>query len=71
MHAVLNMWCLSLFEFQKNRPVGQNESDSDDDIPQLSAHTLEALQEFYTKEQQRLETEASQENKDIDEDWVC
>lgn len=56
-------------EDQKNRQVGQNESDSDDDIPQLSAHTLEALQEFYTKEQQRLETEASQENKDIDEDW--
>ncbi|PFX31229.1 EEF1A lysine methyltransferase 1-like [Stylophora pistillata] len=56
-------------ENQKNRPVGQNESDSDDDIPQLSAHTLDALQEFYTNEQQRLETEVSQENKDIDEDW--
>lgn len=36
--------------------------DDDDDVPQLSAETLKALQEFY----------AENKNKDneIDEDWV-
>ena len=51
-------------------------SDSDEDSPQLSAHTLAALQEFYTeqKEQEdRLQT--AQESGDVKnialgEDWV-
>ena len=51
-------------------------SDSDDDSPQLSAHTLAALQEFYS-EQKELEDkiQTAQETgdvKDIElrEDWV-
>lgn len=51
---------------KQNQPVG---SESDDDIPQLSAHTLAALQEFYAKEKQRQESEVSQENQEISEDW--
>ena len=44
-----------------------SESD-DDDIPQLSAHALAALQDFYD-EQKIL---ALEENTlKIDEDWVC
>lgn len=37
-------------------------ADDDDDIPQLSAEALKALQEFYA------ETEA--ETKQLDENWV-
>lgn len=48
-----------------------NDNDSDNDIPQLSAHTLAALQEFYDEEKHRQETTASQENHEVDEDWVC
>ena len=44
-----------------------NESD-DDDIPQLSAHALAALQDFYDEQK----TFALEENTfKIDEDWVC
>ena len=39
-----------------------NEVDSDDDVPQLSADTLKALQEFYAENQDAPEK--------IDEDWV-
>ncbi len=37
-------------------------TDSDDDVPQLSAETLRALQEFYNEKESKKET-------DIDEDW--
>jgi hypothetical protein len=57
------------------------QSVEDEDTPQLSAHTLAALQEFYA-EQTALEQqifEAQNEDKDINtaeisalpEDWVC
>lgn len=36
--------------------------ESDDDVPQLSADTLKALQEFYAENENSAE--------DIDEDWV-
>jgi hypothetical protein len=58
--------------------------DEDDDTPQLSAHTLAALQEFYAEqasiEQQLLETKAHGEDchstnisllPELPEDWVC
>ena len=51
-------------------------SDSEDDSPQLSAHTIAALQEFY-KEQKEQEDklQAAQETGDVKnielgEDWV-
>ncbi|XP_074917768.1 EEF1A lysine methyltransferase 1 isoform X3 [Chelonoidis abingdonii] len=49
--------------------------DDDDDIPQLSSHTLAALQEFYRDQQQREGTKISQGFKQysigsIDEDWL-
>lgn len=44
-----------------------NESD-DDDIPQLSAHALAALQDFYD-ERNTLATEET--TLEIGEDWVC
>lgn len=68
LNMLISRWSLSHVLFQQNQPVG---SESDDDIPQLSAHTLAALQEFYAKEKQRQESEASQENQEISEDWVC
>ncbi|KAJ7394395.1 EEF1A lysine methyltransferase 1 [Desmophyllum pertusum] len=51
----------------KNQPV-ESDNDSDDDIPQLSAQTLAALQGFYDEQKQR-EVSASEENDAIDEDW--
>ena len=42
-----------------------NESD-DDDVPQLSAHALAALQDFYDDQK----TLTSEENN-LGEDWVC
>ena len=51
-------------------------SDSDDDSPQLSAHTLAALQDFY-KEQNEIENhlQRAKESGDIsrlklEENWV-
>lgn len=40
-------------------------TDSDDDTPQLSAHALAALQEFYHEQQQRQETS----EKGVSENW--
>ena len=44
--------------------------DSDDDLPQLSACALAALQEFCDEEKQRQEKLAKEGNTDIEEDWV-
>ena len=43
------------------------ESDSDDEPPQLSAHALSALQEFYTERQMNEETTSPSV---IEENWV-
>ena len=48
----------------------KNQVDSDDDLPQLSAHALAALQEFYNEEKQKQEKVASEGNTDVEEDWV-
>lgn len=57
--------------FHNNQPV-ERDSESDDDIPQLSVHTLAALQEFYSEQKERDEVSVSQQKTlDIDEDWVC
>ena len=56
--------------FKQNQPV-ESDNDSDDEIPQLSAHALAALQGFYDEQKQREEMLASEENAAIDEDWVC
>ena len=53
-------------------------SDNEDDIPQLSAESLTALQEFYEEQAQKEEKlrsildggENSVQNINIDEDWV-
>lgn len=47
-----------------------NCSDSGDDIPQLSAHALSALQEFYLEQQTLLVKEEAGEGSEITEDWV-
>lgn len=49
--------------------------DDDDDIPQLSSHTLAALQEFYLEQQEREGMKTSQGFNQysigsIEEDWV-
>lgn len=51
------------------------DEDDDDDIPQLSSHTLAALQEFYLEQQQKEGRKTSQEFSQysigsIEEDWV-
>jgi len=38
------------------------DSDDDDGVPQLSADTMRALQEFYAEQESKQDT-------DIDEDW--
>ena len=50
-------------------------SDSDDDVPQLSAHALAALQEFYTEQKQAEDNMAAlqlgQTKAEMpEEDWV-
>lgn len=45
---------------------GSQDLDDDDDMPELSAHALAALQEFYT-EQQQVQEDASALPV---EDWV-
>ncbi|XP_068754953.1 EEF1A lysine methyltransferase 1-like isoform X1 [Montipora capricornis] len=52
--------------------IGQSnadDNDDSDDIPQLSAHTLAALQEFYNEEKEKQEKEASGGNIDMEENW--
>ena len=53
-------------EINKNLDGGVKVSHAldsdDDDVPQLSADTLRALQEFYAEKESKEETE-------IDEDW--
>ncbi|KAM9172136.1 LOW QUALITY PROTEIN: EEF1A lysine methyltransferase 1 [Pangshura tecta] len=54
--------------------MGGGGDDDDDDIPQLSSHTLAALQEFYRDQRQREGTKISQGFKQysigsIEEDW--
>lgn len=49
--------------------------DDDDDIPQLSSHTLAALQEFYIEQQQRESMKTSEDFNQysvgsVEEDWV-
>ena len=48
------------------------ESNSDDDVPQLSAHALAALQEFYAeREQQDLSSVPDGATPGrVEEDWV-
>ena len=43
--------------------------DSDDDTPQLSAHALQALQEFYAEHAARDQDDATA-NEMPTEDWV-
>ena len=48
-------------------------SESEDDAPQLSAHTLAALQEFYAEQLQTERTCESAEDPSkahVEEDWV-
>lgn len=51
-------------------------SEVDDDVPQLSAETFAALQEFYKEQAQKEEklklglTQSSEDAIPIDEDWV-
>ena len=48
----------------------------DDEVPQLSSHTLAALQEFYTEQSQQqqklIDTQEGQvKDVELSEDWVC
>ena len=48
----------------RNCPAGEGEDsgeEDDDDVPQLSAHALAALQEFYAEQSQQ---------QTVSEDWV-
>lgn len=54
--------------------VPESESESDDEMPQLSAHALAALQEFYDDQNNKMRAVAAGFNNakdvEIDEDWV-
>ena len=51
------------------------DAESEDDIPQLSAQSLAALQEFYADQAKLLDQRSPTETGDLlnmpDEDWVC
>ena len=47
-----------------------NDISDDDDIPQLSAHALAALQEFYHEEKQKQEKASFEGNTNVEENWV-
>lgn len=51
------------------------DSSDDDDVPQLSAHTLAALQEFYAEQEQQESTKSGPDYDQfslgaVEEDWV-
>jgi len=57
---------------ERNPAAGEGEErdvvdDDDDDPPRLSAHTLAALQEFYTEQAQHMSPSS---DKPVPEDWV-
>lgn len=57
-------------------PPDTRREDSDDEVPQLSAHALAALQEFYAERLQTASKNTDQdesgdkERVDVEEDWV-
>ncbi|XP_066400904.1 EEF1A lysine methyltransferase 1 isoform X3 [Molothrus aeneus] len=67
-------WQNPLQELSANGSTSPLKMDDDDDIPQLSSHTLAALQEFYLEQQQREGMKTSQGFNQysigsIEEDW--
>ena len=45
-------------------------SDSDDEVPQLSAETMAALQEFYSSQAKTQSSESESQGSNISENWA-
>lgn len=64
-HAAIKMERLLVLNMADEERVNR-----DDDMPQLSAHALAAVQEFYHEAEQKQEKQYFEGNTNVEENWA-
>ena len=64
-HAAIKMERLLVLNMADEERVNR-----DNDMPQLSAHALAAVQEFYYEEEQKQEKQYFEGNTNVEENWA-
>lgn len=64
-HAAIKMERLLVLNMADEERVNR-----DNDMPQLSAHALAAVQEFYHEEEQKQEKQSFEGNTNVEENWA-